>query len=148
MPSPITGLMKGTAIRSSGNCLARGDGERVVFIKTIRIDGLLSFPPGSPAVGLRPLNVLIGPNGSGKSNFVKAIRLLRNTACPDRTWLRMGATKATVAVETEGKCGHITWALEATDFEASVVDDAGEIAIDVAYLSASTVEWTMRAIRS
>lgn len=41
------GLMKGTAIRSSGNCLARGDGERVVFIKTIRIDGLLSFPPGA-----------------------------------------------------------------------------------------------------
>lgn len=46
------------------------------FIKSIRLDGLLSFAPGTPAIELKPLNVLIGPNGSGKSNLIEAIGLL------------------------------------------------------------------------
>ena len=45
-------------------------------IDSIRLDGFLSFPPGSPAFELQPLNVLIGPNGSGKSNFIDAFGLL------------------------------------------------------------------------
>jgi len=45
-------------------------------IESIRLDGFLSFPPGSPSFELQPLNVLIGPNGSGKSNFIEAFELL------------------------------------------------------------------------
>lgn len=51
----------------------------MIFVKSLRLDSLLSFPPGSPAVKLRDLNVIIGPNGSGKSNFIKAIELLHAT---------------------------------------------------------------------
>lgn len=46
------------------------------FLKSLRLDGLLSFPPGSEAIPLTPLNVLIGPNGSGKSNLIEGIELL------------------------------------------------------------------------
>lgn len=48
------------------------------FLKSLRLDGLLSFPPGSEAIPLTPLNVLIGPNGSGKSNLIEAIELLHS----------------------------------------------------------------------
>ena len=49
------------------------------MIKQLRLDGFLSFAPGSPAFDLRPLNVLIGPNGSGKSNVIEALGLLAAT---------------------------------------------------------------------
>ncbi|BAC89092.1 AAA family ATPase [Gloeobacter violaceus] len=49
------------------------------FIESLRLDGLLSFAPDSPAVELTDLNIIIGPNGSGKSNFIEAIELLRAT---------------------------------------------------------------------
>ena len=52
---------------------------QVSFLKSLRLDNFLSFPPGSEVVELMPLNVLIGPNGSGKSNFIEAIELLRAT---------------------------------------------------------------------
>ncbi len=45
-------------------------------IHTLQLDGFLSFPPGSSAFELQPLNVLIGPNGAGKSNFIEAFELL------------------------------------------------------------------------
>lgn len=45
-------------------------------IESVRLDGFLSFPPGSAEFELQPLNVLIGPNGSGKSNFIEAFELL------------------------------------------------------------------------
>ena len=48
-------------------------------IQSLRLDGLLSFAPGSQAFVLGPLNVLIGPNGSGKSNVMEALELLRST---------------------------------------------------------------------
>ena len=48
------------------------------FLKSLRVDGLLSFAPGSEAIPLTNLNVLIGPNGSGKSNFIEAIDLLHS----------------------------------------------------------------------
>lgn len=48
------------------------------FLEEIRLTNLLSFGPETPALRLRPLNVLIGPNGSGKSNFIEAINMLRH----------------------------------------------------------------------
>ena len=48
-------------------------------IRKLRLDGLLSFAPGSEAFELRDLNVLIGPNGSGKSNLIEALELLSAT---------------------------------------------------------------------
>jgi predicted ATPase len=50
--------------------------EDVVLIESLKLDGLLSFAPGTPTLELKPLNVVIGPNGSGKSNFIEAIELL------------------------------------------------------------------------
>lgn len=47
-----------------------------MLIERLRLTNLLSFGPDSPALDLRPLNVLIGPNGSGKSNLIEAIGLL------------------------------------------------------------------------
>ena len=49
-----------------------------MFIKSIKIDGLLSFAPGSPPIELRPLNVIIGPNGAGKSNLITVMETLRD----------------------------------------------------------------------
>ncbi len=49
------------------------------FLKSLRLDGILSFPPGADKIPLEPLNVLIGPNGSGKSNLIEGIELLRAT---------------------------------------------------------------------
>ena len=49
------------------------------FIRSLEIQGLLSFPPGMEPFELQDLNVLIGPNGSGKSNLIETIELLRAT---------------------------------------------------------------------
>lgn len=49
------------------------------LLKSLKLSGLLSFAPDSPATELGPLNVLIGPNASGKSNFIEAVGLLRAT---------------------------------------------------------------------
>lgn len=51
----------------------------MTFLRSLRLDGLLSFAPGSDVIPLTPLNVLIGPNGSGKSNLVEAVELLHAT---------------------------------------------------------------------
>ena len=50
------------------------EGKR--FIRTIRLDSILSYGPGTPEFALEPLNVLIGPNASGKSNLIEALSLL------------------------------------------------------------------------
>ena len=47
------------------------------LLKSMTLQGFLSFGPDSAAVELGNLNVLIGPNGSGKSNFVEALAVLR-----------------------------------------------------------------------
>lgn len=49
------------------------------LIQQLRLDGFLSFAPGTEPFGLQNLNVLIGPNGSGKSNVIEAVELLRAT---------------------------------------------------------------------
>jgi predicted ATPase len=48
-----------------------------MFIKRIKVSGLLSFGPEGIDLTLRDLNVLIGPNGSGKSNLVEILALLK-----------------------------------------------------------------------
>ena len=68
------------------------------FIESLKLAGLLSFPPDMEPFELDSLNVLIGPNGSGKSNFIEAFELLR--ALP--TDLAMAASRA-------GGLGELTW---------------------------------------
>lgn len=51
----------------------------MAFLQSLRLDGLLSFAPGSEAIPLTGLNVLIGPNASGKSNLIEALELLHAT---------------------------------------------------------------------
>ena len=46
------------------------------FIQSLKLAGLLSFPPDMEPFELESLNVLIGPNGSGKSNLIEAFDLL------------------------------------------------------------------------
>lgn len=50
-----------------------------MLIRSLRLDGFLSFAPRSEPFELRPLNVLIGPNGAGKSNVIEALDLLAAT---------------------------------------------------------------------
>lgn len=47
-----------------------------MFIKHLRVSGLLSFGPKGINLPMRKLNVLIGANGSGKSNLLEVINLL------------------------------------------------------------------------
>lgn len=62
----------------------------MAFLTSLRLDGLLSFAPGSEAIPLTPLNLLIGPNGSGKSNLIEAIELLRATPTAFASAIRDG----------------------------------------------------------
>lgn len=50
------------------------DGKR--FIRSIRLENILSYGPETSAFDLEPLNVLIGPNASGKSNLIEALSIL------------------------------------------------------------------------
>lgn len=60
------------------------------LLTQIRLDNLLSFGPGSPALPMEQLNVLIGPNGSGKSNLLEAIALLRSSTTDWRPVISRG----------------------------------------------------------
>ena len=46
------------------------------FLRTIRLENILSYGPCEEEFPLEPLNVLIGPNASGKSNLIEALSLL------------------------------------------------------------------------
>ena len=48
------------------------------YIQSIKPCALLSFGLQTPALELRPLNVLIGPNASGKSNLIDVLGLVRS----------------------------------------------------------------------
>lgn len=102
-----------------------------MFIESIRIDGLLSFAPGSPSIDLQPLNVLIGPNGAGKSNFLEAFSLLATLSSGSgfQDYLRFGGgpsawfwkgqaqTKASVEIQVKrdsARCLRYRFALAAT----------------------------------
>ncbi len=72
------------------------------FLRTIRLENILSFGPDTPEIPLEPLNVFIGPNASGKSNLIEVLALLaaapRDIQVPIREgggvrdWLWKGAT--------------------------------------------------------
>lgn len=62
------------------------------FLSSLRLDGFLSFAPGSPATVLRSLNVIIGPNGSGKSNLIEGVELLKATPSGFGAALRLGGS--------------------------------------------------------
>jgi predicted ATPase len=47
------------------------------LLKSITLEGFLSYGPKAVTIPLTALNVLIGPNGSGKSNLVEALSVLR-----------------------------------------------------------------------
>ena len=49
----------------------------MTFLQSLKLSGLLSFPPDAEPIELKPLNVLIGPNASGKSNLIECVELLR-----------------------------------------------------------------------
>ncbi len=49
------------------------------FLRSLRVQNLLSFDEGGMEVEFGGLNVLIGPNGSGKSNLLDALRILKAT---------------------------------------------------------------------
>jgi predicted ATPase len=51
--------------------------EGARFLKTIRLENILSYGPEGVELSLEPLNVLIGPNASGKSNLIEALSMLR-----------------------------------------------------------------------
>ena len=65
-----------------------------MMVKQLRLDGFLSFAPGSEAFELRPLNVLIGPNGSGKSNVIEALGLLADASRDLRRAVSVGGGSA------------------------------------------------------
>lgn len=60
------------------------------FLNSLKLDGILSFAPGSEAIPLTPLNVLIGPNGSGKSNLIEGIELLHSLPTGFASAIRQG----------------------------------------------------------
>ena len=81
------------------------EGKR--FIRTLRLQNLLSFGSEGEEIELHPLNVLIGPNASGKSNTLAAFSILRavprDLAPPIvegggvREWLWKGNTSQPIA---------------------------------------------------
>ncbi len=89
--------------------------EGTRFIRTIRLDNILSYGSWDAEFPLEPLNVLIGPNASGKSNLIEVLSLLaaaptRDLQAPIREgggvldWLWKGAARlaaATVDVTIE-----------------------------------------------
>ena len=47
------------------------------LLKSILLEGFLSYGPDPVTIPLTALNLLIGPNGSGKSNLIEALSVLR-----------------------------------------------------------------------
>ncbi|HCF57343.1 MAG TPA: chromosome segregation protein SMC [Myxococcales bacterium] len=113
-----------------------------MFLKSLRVDSLLSFAPGSSTIDLLPLNVLIGPNASGKSNLIEAVELLRSTptgfasAIRDgggvREWLWKGDSAKTATLDARlcrgGEKSELRYRLEftAAGDRVEVTDEALE----------------------
>lgn len=82
------------------------------LFQSMRLDGFLSFAPGSPAVELRPLNVLIGPNASGKSNLIEAFELLQSLPTSMQNHLRDGGLAEDWLWKGKPRCNRATIAGE------------------------------------
>lgn len=107
------------------------EGKR--FIRTIRLQNILSYGPDSAEIALEPLNVLIGPNASGKSNLIDALSILqaaprdlpepirRGGGTPEWLWKgldhRAPATLE-VTVDNEITLHHLRYRLEFADIRA------------------------------
>ena len=107
------------------------------FLKSLRLDGFLSYPPETPHFELLPLNVIIGPNGSGKSNLIEAVELLKSTPSDFADAIRKGGAPsewmwkgadAGAAAEVEaiisnrsGSAGNLRYRLEFTSVASRVV---------------------------
>ena len=87
-----------------------------MMIKQLRLDGFLSFAPGSEPLEMRPLNVLIGPNGAGKSNVLEAFELIAATP-----------HDLAAAIRASGGSANLLWKgkPEAREAEIDVVLDRG-----------------------
>lgn len=112
------------------------------FVRQVRLDGFLSFAPGTDPIELRSLNVLIGPNGSGKSNLLDAFWLLAQLARGDafqvalRTgggaseWLWRGGSASSIEVQLAGEQDRrfdyrVKWApLGTGGSQASILDES------------------------
>lgn len=92
------------------------EGKR--FIRTIRLQDILSYGPDAVELALEPLNVLIGPNASGKSNLINILSILKGAPrnLPDvirrgggtSEWLWKGRdrpTPASVEITVENPSG-------------------------------------------
>ena len=80
----------------------------MTFIRTIRLENILSYGSCDTELSLKPLNVLIGPNASGKSNLIEVLSLLaaapRDLQAPIRKgggirdWLWKGSPQIDAAI--------------------------------------------------
>ena len=101
------GRVQGLEIDTSAEVWRVKVKEGVRFLRTIRLENILSYGPCETDFPLGPLNVLIGPNASGKSNLIESLSLL--TAAPKdlqapiregggvRDWLWTGSEKSSTA---------------------------------------------------
>lgn len=114
----------------------------IPFIRQLRLDGFLSFAPGSPPIELRPLNVLIGPNGSGKSNLLEAFSLLSSLSQGEAfqaalragggasEWLWRGGSSSSIGLQLGGeqrRCFdyEVTWAPRGSGgMQATILDES------------------------
>ena len=81
--------------------------EGMRFLRTIRLENVLSYGSGGTEFALEPLNVLIGRNASGKSNLIEALSLVaaapRDLQAPIREgggvqdWLWKGSQRSPTA---------------------------------------------------
>lgn len=85
------------------------EGKR--FIRTIRLDSILSYGPGTPEFDLEPLNVLIGPNASGKSNLIEALSILAGAPKDIQEPIRRG-----------GGVRHWVWKGDGRSFTTATID--------------------------
>ena len=60
------------------------------FLRTIRLENILSYGPANAEFELEALNVFIGPNASGKSNLIEALSLLAAAPRDLQSTIRQG----------------------------------------------------------
>ena len=75
------------------------------FIRSLRLQNVLSYGPEAVEIRLEPLNVIIGPNASGKSNLIEAVSLLKATPVDLAAPLREGGGIAEWLWKGDGRKG-------------------------------------------
>jgi predicted ATPase len=95
--------------------------HRPPLLKSITLQGFLSYGPDAVTIPLTALNVLIGPNGSGKSNLVEALSVLRAVPKDLPLPIRQGGGVKDW-LWREGKAGAVQASLEILLTEGQVAD--------------------------